>query len=90
MTPKIKKKKNSFVYFDENGDRMGSINIQTGKFIGATLCMMQLYEFLQSYKTTKEYIQYERERLEKSINKSTEQFHNDLAKLEQLEKSVTQ
>lgn len=83
--PKIKKQGNRFVYYNEKGQSMGSININTGKFIGATICSMQLYEHLEEYKKTPKFKEKEKERLEKSIQESTEKFHDDLKKLESLQ-----
>ncbi len=83
--PKIKKKGNKFVYFNENGDSMGSINIDTEKFIGATFCMMQLHEHLDKHKQTPEYKEREKKRLEKSIQEATEKFHENLKWLESLQ-----
>lgn len=34
------------------GDEMGSISIITGKFVGATCCMVQLHEHLDLYNKT--------------------------------------
>lgn len=47
----ILKKGNSFVAYDINDKtkRYGSISIKTGKFIGATLCMMVLKQHLTEY-----------------------------------------
>ena len=85
--PKILKKGNTFVYIDEKGSR-GSINISTGKFVGGTMCMMQLNEHLEKYKQTPEYLEKEKSKLEKSIQNSTDQFHKDLDKLEEVEKKL--
>lgn len=87
-TAKIVKRKNSFVYFNEEGTNMGSINIATGKFVGATLCMMKLYEHLEAYKQTPEFLLKEKDRLKKSIQSSTEQFHKDLNQLEQINEKL--
>ncbi len=84
--PKIKKQGNKFVYFNDKGDSMGSINITTGKFVGATVCSLELYNHLEEYKKTPKYIEIEKQRLGKSIEESQEKFHRDLSKLEDLEK----
>jgi hypothetical protein len=86
--PKIKKQKNKFVYFNAEGTNMGSMDIATGKFVGATLCMMALYDHLEKYKETPEYLEQEKARLEKSIQGSTNNFHKDLTKLEDVEQKL--
>ena len=86
--PKILKRKNTFIYIDEDGNHMGSMNIATGKFIGATLCMMALYDHIEKHKQTPEYLEQEKSRLEKSIQNSTERFHKDLLQLEDIEKNI--
>jgi hypothetical protein len=86
--PKIKKQKNKFVYFNAEGINMGSMDITTGKFVGATLCMMALYDHIEKYKQTPEYLEQEKSRLEKSIQNSTERFHKDLSQLEDIEKKT--
>jgi hypothetical protein len=62
---KIKKQGNFFVAYKEeidnqlpnmnpkieNGDSLGKINIKTGKFVGNTVCMLQLNEHLETMRT---------------------------------------
>jgi hypothetical protein len=67
---------------------MGSINIFTGKFIGATLCMIVLHDHLRAYQKTSEYLSHKKTRLEKSIQGSTEKFHKDLNQLEEVEQKL--
>jgi len=82
--PKIKRKGNSFEYYNEKGLCIGTISIKTKKFIGVTSCMLELHKHLEEYKKTPEYKEDEKKRLEKSLKESTDKFHRDLEKLESL------
>jgi len=48
----IRKKGNYFVAYNKEKVSMGRINIATGKFIGATMCMLELTRHLEKYHKT--------------------------------------
>ena len=50
---KILKKGNRFVAYNNNNESLGSINIETEKFVGNTVCMVALINKLDAYNKAK-------------------------------------
>lgn len=49
---KILKKGNYFKAYNDKNEEVGSISIKTGKFVGATVCMLELSQKLDEYNNT--------------------------------------
>ena len=84
---KINKVGNTFVFINDDGVKMGTINIETEKFVGATLCHMALYEHTQNFKKTNlEYVTSKFLKIEKELNSYREAYFSCLAEFEELVK----
>lgn len=88
---KIKKVGNTFVFINDDGIKMGTMNIETEKFVGATLCQMDLYFHITNYKKTN--LEYIKERLiksEKELNSLRNAYFHFLEQHEELERLKTE
>jgi len=83
---KINKVGNTFVFINDDGIKMGTINIETEKFVGATICHMVLYEHTQNFKKTNlEFINEQLKKKEKFLNHSRDTYFVCLKEFEELE-----
>jgi len=84
---KIKKVGNTFVFINDDGIKMGSINIETEKFVGATLCYTQLSGHLQIYRNTNlDYIKKQLKSSVQELGRLRNAYFHFLEKYEALEK----
>jgi hypothetical protein len=88
----IKKVKNSFVIIREDKVQMATLNIATGRCVGATAFFNELMEHYENYKKTDlNYVKTKKSEMEKRLNEATKEFHfcmNEFERLEALEKEL--
>jgi len=84
---KIKKVKDTFVFINDDGIKMGTMNIKTEKFVGATLCHLALYEHIQNYKITNlEYVKEEIRKTKEALDQAGSVYFLCLEEFQALEK----